>query len=52
MRRGFLIVFVVFVLLISFGLQVFTPFLFAKRLFLAVVFSHSNNHNTPKFKRS
>ncbi|EJB45064.1 hypothetical protein HPHPA17_1679 [Helicobacter pylori Hp A-17] len=40
----------VFVLLVSFGLQVFTPFSFAKRLFLAVIFSYSNNPQHPKIQ--
>ncbi|EJC01147.1 hypothetical protein HPHPP8B_1623 [Helicobacter pylori Hp P-8b] len=44
MRRGFLDCFCwFFVLLGQFGLQVFTPFLFVKRLFLAVIFSYSNS---------
>ncbi|EMG91847.1 hypothetical protein HMPREF1408_00251 [Helicobacter pylori GAM245Ai] len=44
MRRDFLDCFCwFFAFLGSFGLQVFTPFLFAKRLFLTVVFSYSNS---------
>ncbi|EJC52299.1 hypothetical protein HPHPP30_0033 [Helicobacter pylori Hp P-30] len=35
-------------LLGSFGLQVLTLFLFAKRLFLEVVFSYSNTPPTPQ----
>ncbi len=31
-------------------LVIFTPFLFAKRLFLAVVFSYSNNPQHPKIQ--
>ncbi|EJB55180.1 hypothetical protein HPHPH30_1549 [Helicobacter pylori Hp H-30] len=42
----------VFALLGSFGLQVYTLFLFAKRLFLAVIFSDLTAPNTPKFKYS
>ncbi len=51
MRRGFLDCFCwFFALLISFGLQVFTLFLFVKRLFLAVVFSYSNDPQHPKIQ--
>ncbi|RKV07282.1 hypothetical protein KVK65_06595 [Helicobacter pylori] len=39
-----------FAFLGQFGLQVFTLFLFAKRLFLAVVFSYSNDPQHPKIQ--
>ncbi|EMH23698.1 hypothetical protein HMPREF1451_00561 [Helicobacter pylori HP260BFii] len=51
MRRGFLDrLCCFFALLGSFGLQVFTLFLFVKRLFLAVVFSYSDSPQHPKIQ--
>ncbi|EMH00969.1 hypothetical protein HMPREF1404_00287 [Helicobacter pylori GAM210Bi] len=53
MRRDFLDCFCwFFAFLGQFGLQVFTLFLFIKRLFLAVIFSDLTAPNTPKFKCS
>ncbi|MCQ2688955.1 hypothetical protein JT130_07980 [Helicobacter pylori] len=51
MRRSFLDCFCwFFAFLGQFDLQVFTLFLFAKRLFLAVVFSYSNDPQHPKIQ--
>ncbi|MGL2629964.1 hypothetical protein ACQJ6S_07055 [Helicobacter pylori] len=52
MRRGFLDCFCYFCTFRVIWLASFYALSVCKKSFLAVVFSHSNNHNTPKFKHS